>query len=198
MNAGKAQNNSRARLQAAALEVFNEVGVNAASIHDICARAQVSIGSAYHHFGSKQGLADHLLIDGLQQHLDLLEPRLAVPGDARTGVVMLIHSLIEWVEAHPDWARYIYAVADQLERAPAVAEQRAAINRRYAACVQQRFGADLDRGLLGRWPPVMMASLIIGPVHDYARRYLAGQVSTPPSEVAPYFVDAAWCLLRPE
>lgn len=198
MNTGKPRYGSRERLQAAALEVFNAVGVNAASIHDICARAQVSIGSAYHHFGSKQGLADHLLIAGLQQHLDLLEPRLAVPGDARAGVAVLIQSLIEWVEAHPDWARYLYAVADQLERAPALARQRAEINRRYAACLQQRFGADLERGQLRRWPPEMMASLIIGPVHDYARRYLAGQGSKAPSALAPHFVDAAWYLLRPE
>lgn len=198
MSTGKPRYGSRERLQAAALEVFNAVGVNAASIHDICARAEVSIGSAYHHFGSKQGLADHLLIAGLQQHLDLLEPRLAVPGDARAGVAVLIQSLIEWVEAHPAWARYLYAVADQLERAPAVARQRAEINRRYAACLQQRFGADLERGTLQRWPSEMMASLIIGPVHDYARRYLAGQVSTPPSALAPHFVDAAWCLLWPE
>lgn len=197
MSAGKAPNSSRERLQAAALDVFNEVGVNAASIHEICARAQVSIGSAYHHFGSKQGLADHLLIAGLQQHLDLLEPRLAVAGGARAGVAVLIQSLIDWVEAHPAWARYIYAVADQLERAPAVAAQRAEINRRYAASVQHRFGADLERGALQAWPPEMMASLIIGPVHDYARRYLAGQTSKPPSALAPQFIDAAWRLLRP-
>lgn len=198
MSASASSISSRERLQSAALAVFNESGVNAASIHDICARAQVSIGSAYHHFGSKQGLADHLLIAGLEHHLDLLEPRLAAAGNARAGVAVLIRTLIDWVEAHPAWARYIYAVADQLERAPAVAEQRARINRRYAACVQQRFGADLDRGLLQRWPPEMMASLIIGPVHDYARRYLAGQVSVAPSALAPHFVDAAWCLLRPE
>ena len=87
-------------------------------------------------------------------------------------------------------------MADQLERAPAVAEQRAEINRRYAACLQQRFGADLERGALRRWPPEMMASLIIGPVHDYARRYLAGQLSKAPSALALHFIDAAWCLLR--
>ena len=59
---------SAARLLAAALAVFNEVGINAASIHDICRRAHVSIGSAYHHFGSKQGLADALLVDGLREN----------------------------------------------------------------------------------------------------------------------------------
>lgn len=198
MSTGKPRISSRERLQAAALEAFNAVGVNGTSIHDICARAQVSIGSAYHHFGSKQGLADHLLIAGLQQHLDRLEPRLAAAADARAGVAALIHSLVEWVEAHPAWARYIYAVADQLERAPAVAKQRAEINRRYAACLNQRFGAELAGGSLRRWPPEMLASLIIGPVHDYARRYLAGQVSKPPSALAPHFIDAAWCLLRPE
>ncbi|MEM6274681.1 MAG: helix-turn-helix domain-containing protein [Myxococcota bacterium] len=57
-------------MKAAALDVFNEVGVNAASIHDICGRAGVCIGSAYHHFGSKQGLADALLLQGLQHHLE--------------------------------------------------------------------------------------------------------------------------------
>lgn len=197
MSAGKPKSSSRERLQAAALEVFNEVGVNAASIHDICARAQVSVGSAYHHFGSKQGLADYLLIAGLEGHLELLEPRLATAADARDAVAVLIRTLIEWVEGHSDWARYIYAVADQLERAPAVAERRSEINRRYAASVQQRFGAELAGRRRHRWPPEMMASLMVGPVHDYARRHLAGQVSTPPSALADLFVEAAWRLLEP-
>ena len=188
---------SRERLYAAALEVFNARGINAASIHEICAQAQVSIGSAYHHFGSKQGLADQLLLDGLNQHLQKLEQALPSARTPKSRVAALINTLIDWIESHPAWARYIYAVADQLERAPELTEQRAQINQRYSACLAQHFGADLAAGRLRRWPSELMASIVIGPVHDYARRYLAGQVASKPSRYRKQFVDAAWKQLKP-
>ena len=49
---------ARARIRDAAIELFAERGVEAATIRDIAQRADVSSGLLRHHFGSKEGLRD--------------------------------------------------------------------------------------------------------------------------------------------
>src|SRR5207249_214134 len=99
---------SAQRLLKAALEVFGESGVNAASIHDVCERANVSIGSAYHHFGSKQGIADALLVEGLRSNSRALAARLSRVSGAEAGIRAIVESLIDWIESNLEWARFIY------------------------------------------------------------------------------------------
>lgn len=184
---------ARDRLLTAALEAFNAQGVAKASIHAICARAQVSIGSAYHHFGNKQGLADAVFAAGLQANLDALQQRLAGGGSAKQRVKALVASLIDWIEANPDWARYIYRADDNVAAADAVT----AVNAQYAALLQDHFGPLLHAGELRQLPDALYASLVLGPVHDYARRWLAGQVAEPPSTHVKVFKAAAWRAVRP-
>ncbi|MCB1628654.1 MAG: TetR/AcrR family transcriptional regulator, partial [Xanthomonadales bacterium] len=57
------------RLLDAALMAFNEAGIQGASIQAICRAAGASIGSAYHHYGSKLGLAEALYVYGMDAHL---------------------------------------------------------------------------------------------------------------------------------
>lgn len=186
---------SAGRLMAAALEIFNRVGVNAASIHEICRQAGVSIGSAYHHFGSKQGIADALLVEGLRSNTRQLEARLRATSGAEAGIRTVVESLIQWIESNPDWARFIYTVADLGPRAGA-GEPLRRVNAEHRAVIEGYFRPYLEAGALRRLPEECYASLILGPVHDYARRFLSGQVATPLSEHAGLFADAAWQVVR--
>jgi AcrR family transcriptional regulator len=187
---------SASRLLAAALEVFNETGVYAASIHDICARAGVSIGSAYHHFGSKQGLADALLVEGLRDNARALRARLQRCRDAEASVRALVGSLIDWIDAHLDWAHFIYTVADTPRGgAP---DRLGEFNAEYRALIDTRFGPYLRSGALRRLPPELYAPLILGPVHDYARRVLSGRARGPLAKHRKAFADSAWLAVRAE
>jgi AcrR family transcriptional regulator len=188
---------SAARLLAAALAVFNEVGINAASIHDICKRAQVSIGSAYHHFGSKQGLADALLVDGLRENVRALKSRLAQCRGAEAGIRALVESLIDWIEAHPEWARFIYTAADFRHR-QGHADGLAEVNAEYRATIDEYFGPHLKSRALRRLPADVYASLVLGPVHDYARRVLGGAIAGKLSDRKRLLADAAWRVVRGE
>jgi AcrR family transcriptional regulator len=49
---------ARARIRDAAIDLFAERGIAAATIRDIAAKAGVSSGLLRHHFGSKEGLRD--------------------------------------------------------------------------------------------------------------------------------------------
>lgn len=184
-------NNSAGRLLAAALQQFNANGVNATSIHDICAAAKVSIGSAYHHFGSKQALADALLVGGLDSNCQALEQRLADVTGAQAGVRTVVLSLVDWISAHPEWARFIYTASDANARAKAGAALKD-INRRYKALIERHFKPHLASGEIRQLPSECYHALLIGPVHDYARRQLAGAVKAPLKRHAALFADSAW------
>jgi AcrR family transcriptional regulator len=79
---------ARARIRDAAIELFAERGIEAATIRDIAQAAGVSSGLLRHHFGSKEGLRDacdeHALAELLRvnarftelQQLDQLTPRI--------------------------------------------------------------------------------------------------------------------------
>ena len=189
------QKGSAARLRAAALEVFNAVGINAASIHDICARAQVSIGSAYHHFGSKQGLADALLAEGLRDNTRALKARLDRARGPESGIRALVESLIDWVEANPEWARFIYFVAGARPR-DGNDDPLHEVNAGYLTMIDDYFGPHLKSGALRPLPRDVYASLVLGPVHDYARRALNGQARGKLSRHKEFFADAAWQSVR--
>jgi AcrR family transcriptional regulator len=74
---------NRARLVAAAREVFAERGL-AATLDDIAARAGVGTGTAYRHFADKHELAAEVLAEATQQIADDAAAALAVadPWDA--------------------------------------------------------------------------------------------------------------------
>ncbi|MGD9584413.1 MAG: TetR/AcrR family transcriptional regulator [Lysobacterales bacterium] len=185
---------SRSRVLVAALHCFNESGVEAACISDICARAEASVGSVYHHFGSKEGIVRALLCEGLRSHKQHLEPKLLAAGDARECVHVVVRSLIEWVAENPEWARFIYANLGQSNRS-AEAEVKA-VSTQYAGLIAAVFDPHIQAGALRQLPQACWASLVLGPSHDYARRWLNGQMTTAITDYAEIFASAAWRVVQ--
>src|SRR5437016_14298453 len=96
----------------AALACFNERGVSGTTIDDVRERASASVGSIYHHFGSKEQLAAALHVEGARSYqsgfLAVLEGQ---PG-ARAGIEALVRYHLRWVADHPELARYMLAGSD--------------------------------------------------------------------------------------
>lgn len=178
----------------AALQCFNEHGVEATSISTICACAGASVGSVYHHFGSKEGMARALLVEGLRSNVQHLEQNLSRLHGARSGVRTVITSLIDWIVTHPDWARFIYTNlgASSASHEP----ELRAVNSHYTRVIADYFAPHLKAGALRKLPRECWAPLMLGPTHDYARRWLNGQVKTPIAEYAKVFADAAWATVQ--
>ncbi|WP_020647993.1 TetR/AcrR family transcriptional regulator [Solimonas variicoloris] len=185
----------REAILAAALQCFGETGIEAAAIGDIGARSGASVGSIYHHFGSKEGIARALFVEGLRRNMELLAARLAAVRGAEVGVRTLVLALIDWIGAHPDWARFIYMVSSSRFAAEADAALRE-LSRDYGALIESYFGPYFASGALRALPRECFAPLVIGPVHDYARRWLNGQAPTPLAGHAALFADAAWEAVR--
>jgi AcrR family transcriptional regulator len=85
---------AKARLARTALEQFGTHGYDAVSVTDLAARAGVTTGSLYHHFGSKLGLYAVVREEAERRALDRMEGAAAArAGDgvpAATGAALLV------------------------------------------------------------------------------------------------------------
>jgi AcrR family transcriptional regulator len=80
----------RARILHAAYEVCEQQGVEAARMEEVAARAQVSKGTLYRYFESREQLLLATILDSYQQSLPLL-PELPGAGDAEPVALLRGH-----------------------------------------------------------------------------------------------------------
>lgn len=184
----------------AALDCFAKNGIAGTAIEDICSRSGTSVGSLYHQFGSKAGIAAALYLDALADFQAAVGARLAPATGARAGVQALIAAHLEWVGRHPGRARFL----QEMRRADAVAvheEEIRALNRAFGQAIGAWAQKHIAAGRLRRLPVDLFIAQLLGPAHEYVRGHLAGRESTPPDVAARLLGDAAWRAIgidRPE
>jgi len=92
----------------AALECFLANTVSATTIDAIRDRSGASIGSIYHFFGSKDGLATQLYVELLADHHANYLDALRANRSAKAGITGAVHAHLRWVAANRDRARYVF------------------------------------------------------------------------------------------
>src|SRR4051812_46666617 len=86
----------------AALATFLEKGVLATTIDDVRERSGASVGSIYHHYGSKEGIAAALFVEGMRSYQDG-----AVDALRAKGVRGFVRRHVRWVADTPQLAPYL-------------------------------------------------------------------------------------------
>jgi AcrR family transcriptional regulator len=172
--AGRArQGETAARVLDAALELFEEHSSIQIRVKSLCARSGVSVGSIYHHFGGMEGVSAALY----SRCMDGLLGRILESVGKRDRVAPLVRALVaaylDWTEENPAAARFIHASAfapyySRFQAAIAGAKQ--AHMEKLAALIDSQARA----GAIVRMPGFLYEMLIIGPVAEAARRWLAG------------------------
>lgn len=175
-----------------ALACFLEHGVVETTMEHVLTRSGASVGSLYHHFGGKEGLADALYVECLGAYHHNAGARLDSAGDAEAGVRAIVEHHLGWIVEHTDRAKFLLAYRDH-EIRPASDELRS-LNR--------TFYGHLERWITERIavdPPPLPAviSQWLGPTHSFSRHWLTGQVRVTPDEARPFLSDSAWHALRP-
>jgi AcrR family transcriptional regulator len=186
----------RAAILEAALAEFTAHGVAGASIEDIRRRAGASVGSIYHHFGDKDGIAGALYLEGLRDYQDGVLATLAEAASTREGVEDSVRHHVRWIAEHRDLARFLLLGRDARV---VVATERPLreLNRRFFSAVVKWTRPRVEAGELRALEPELLTALWIGPSQDLARHWLAGRTRISLIDAGPQLADAAWRCLCP-
>jgi len=186
----KATATRKQQVVAAALVCFTEKGVEKTTVADICRRSGCSVGSLYHHFGNKEGVAGELFIHAIELlNADLLQ-RLLRCRSVSSGVRMVVTQYSDWVTAHPHYARYLHS--GEVEFTPAARTRLRELYRAHISAVFEWFHPYVIAGEMRTLPPETYVPLISGPIRDYTRQWLSGRVKKEPAAVKSVFAEAAW------
>ena len=184
----------RASVLQAALECFTRAGIDGTTIGDIQKAADCSVGSLYHHFGSKEGIAEELFIAGISRFNRGMVRRLRRCGSAEESVKAVVLFYCEWTMRNRALASYLHSRdIDFSEEARARLKE---VYRRYIGEVFGWFAPFVSGGQMRALPPEAYVPLISGPIQEYVRRWLSGHYERPPGAMKELFAEAAWKAVR--
>jgi AcrR family transcriptional regulator len=187
---------TRRRVLDAALAGFLEDGYAQTTIADIRSRSEVSNGALFHHFPTKDAIADALFVEAIASfHEGLWELMARKPRSLRSAVRGVIEHLLGWIEEHPDLARFVYMRGHLDWDSPGGSEVEE-LNRRMAAAIREWMAPSIERGEIRQRSMLVISAIVTGPAHAIAQRWLAGQLDSPPTAFADELADAAWAGLR--
>ncbi len=185
---------SRARRQEillAALDCFTVSGVEATTIDDIRARSGASVGSIYHHFGSKEKLAAALYLEALRDYQSGFLRELKRHGDAESDIRAIVKYHLTWVSKNANRARYLLGVREadfMVEAADALKD----MNAHYTEAVVAWRQPYVDTGVIVDLPADLYRPLLVGPLHEFSRQWLAGRGTTTMKEAQRVLAEAVW------
>jgi AcrR family transcriptional regulator len=182
------------RVLAAALELFTEQGLVATSIEEICQRSGASVGSVYHHFASKEGIAAALYLDGLADYQRAFADELREHDDPRAGVQAAVRLHLDWCERNPQVTRLLLAAGDTA-RQHAAAELRE-LNQSFFAEVGGWYGPHARYGVLRELDFDLVHALWLGPAQELSRLWLSGRSAVNPRRAGRVLAEGAWQALR--
>ncbi len=174
----------------AALQAFTSSGYEATSIEDICNAAPASVGSFYHHFGSKEGVAAALYAEAIEQFQASMRTALSEPLPPRAMVSILVSSHLTWVRDNELWARYLL----QMGAAPAVAAAQPAVreqNRSLVAAIETWSTPFIEQGAIIPLRPAALLAQILGPSYFVSRAWVSGGPEIT-DQLIGQFSNAAW------
>ena len=174
-----------------ALACFDESGLEPTTIDMIRERSGSSVGSIYHHFKSKEGIAAALFFAALDDQNALIAARLQAAHDIRASIEAMITSYMDWVTERPELARFLFQARSYVAKSPFAAELAERNKQRYLP-IDKMLTQAAAAGALLALPRETYPSLLIGQAENYCRAWLSGRVKTAPKKLAPIFAAAAW------
>jgi AcrR family transcriptional regulator len=179
----------------AALHCFVERGYAATTIEDVLRGSGASVGSVYHHFGSKERIAAALYLEALRDYQAGFLAVLDRAADAESGIRAIPVYHLGWVREHPDLARFLFA-----ERPPEVEQAGEAELREMNRATFGRVRAWMERqaqaGAMRRLPHALFYVILLGPCQELSRHWLAQRLRVDLKLAQRELGEAAWAALR--
>ena len=174
----------------AALECFTERGIDHTTIHQIQSRANCSIGSIYHHFGSKEGIAEEIFLDGVGQLNQAMLQQIHRAANAEQSVHAVVSAYCDWSTENRDLARYLHS--RDIDFSEQARKRLREIHQDFITEVFTWFAPFVAKGQMRVLPVETYVPLISGATQEYVRRWLSGHHDKGPQEVKQLFAEAAW------
>lgn len=185
------EHGTRQRALVAALALFDAQGVEATTIEQVRDAAGISIGSLYHHFGSREGLVTALYEDLLERYRAAMAAELIRHDGTRPLLEAFVKTHIAWSMLNP--AAACFLAEHRHHRALTEAESRLQSGTTdFLRPLLQRLKPAVTAGILKPLPPELLLSMVIGPVQNWLRMQRAGRASLNPGNAARKLSDLIW------
>jgi AcrR family transcriptional regulator len=187
----------RREILQAALASFDELGYEASTIEDIRRRSRASIGSIYHHFGGKAGIASALYAEGLADYQTGLLARMRRARSARALAKGVVRHHFDWAEANPAWAQYLMGMR-RLEAVAAIEVQLRDINRGFVREAVALIRPRMDKGEIAPLRLEILLASLFGPAQEFLRLWFSGRSDLGLRQARELLAEAAWKSVRPD
>jgi AcrR family transcriptional regulator len=183
------------RLLDAALAVFEKNPKGGFTVHAVVAESGISLGSLYHHFGSMDGLSAALYSRCMARLLDAVGAAVEGVTSPRAAVVALVRAYLAFTGRERIAAMFIHSAPSErflaLHAAEIVAEKAPRLERILAA-----LRPHVRSGAIVALPEPLLEMLMIGPVAEISRRWLAGAPGIDLEEAARLVPERVWRSVR--
>lgn len=189
----------RREILAAALDAFLDIGETGTFIQEVCQRGGVSVGTLYHHFGSKDQLIatlHHHLLDDYQSGAG---PILAGDPPAEDGIRETVAYHVRWLVDHPRKATFLLQQPFAGYRSESVPAHLVERNAEFLAAVHGWLDRRMAADELRRRPFDVVVALLIGPIHHWVRGELFldyDRAARKADRATQDLADGAWAALR--
>lgn len=178
----------RELILATALELFTERGYFNTSVHDIQKKAQVSIGSIYHHFKNKEAIAKALYDDLVERAALAMADIMARNTSARDRCRAVIAYLFELTEKNPAAMQYML-YAKHREFMP---DQKPVCSSKPFEMMKQMVVEGIAAGEIEDLLPYVAATSVFGGAIRLIYLKLDGVLTVPLPELLEQTWQCAW------
>src|ERR1700722_7011340 len=189
--ASETRTDTSGRILDAALGCFVEMGYEQTTIATIRERSGVSNGALFHHFASKEAIADALYVDAMSSYQDglwkLLRSR---PRSVRAAVGGTVGHQLRWTEENAERGRFLY-MRGHLDWDSEQGARLAELNRGLGEAYREWMAPLVESGRVRPMSMLVLTAIVTGPVHAIARRWLSGGLERPLASYLDELADAA-------
>lgn len=177
---------TKAKIEAAALKLFAEKGVDQTTTRDIAAGAGISEGAIYRHFESKEALVHELFAANYLRLAGEIDELQAQEEGLRGKLAAMVRAFCLLFEQDPDMFRFLLLVQHgELRKLPPDSKTPVRV-------VREVIEAAIQRSEIPAQDPNVANALVFGLVLQPALFKVYGQIDQPMTALAERLTEACW------
>lgn len=184
------------RILLAALRLFVKQGYFNTNVPDLSRESKCSVGSIYHHFRNKEEVAAALYGAGISAFREALEATLDPKGGVGSNVKTIVRFFLEFTEQNVELSKYLWLSRHTEFMSGSIRHPTMVGFDRLGKLLTKSIKNGIRNGEMKALKAHVLWSIIFGVPLSYARDWLDGYNTLPPSSVAPEFSEACWRALK--